>query len=117
MRTQITPAHAERLDKHIPLPDLLPMQLIISVKDNLITNTKGEFIVLVDVDNQRSYSFSIIGSRIWQAIDKPVAIGQLIEQLCQRYDWERAACELIVINFIMFLSREKLILYQLFTYY
>ena len=108
---------AERLDKHIPLPDLLPMQLIISSKDNLIANSKGEFIVIIDVDNERSYSLSIIGSRIWMEISKPIAIGQLVEVLCQKYNWERATCEFVVINFIMFLSREKLILFHLFTYY
>ena len=108
--------HTERFDRHIPMPDLLPMQLLISRKEHLIVIHRGEFVVIFDIESQKHYSLSVIGSRIWKAIDRPITIGQLVEVLCQRFEWEQATCELIVIYFVLFLSQEKLIIFQIFTY-
>jgi len=107
--------YTERLDRQIPLPDQLPMQLPVSKKEQLIIIHRGEFVVIFDIERQRHYSLSAVGSRIWKAFDKPITIGNLVEVLCRKFDWERAACELIVLYFILFLSLEKLIIFQIFS--
>ena len=107
--------HTERFDRQIPMPDLLPMQLPVSKREHLIIIHKGEFVVIFDIERQRHYSLSAIGSRIWKAMDRPITVGNLVEVLCRKFEWERPACELIVIYFVLFLSLEKLIIFQIFT--
>lgn len=80
---------------------------------------KNDYIDAVDIDGEiammniekgKYYGFNDVASRIWEIIDKPINVKQIIEKLLCEYDVEEEVCKTTVINFLNHLYLEDLIL-------
>ena len=85
--------------------------IVTQAEDLVSTEIDGE-VVLMSIENSDYYGFEKILSRIWEIIEKPIAISALIDQLIQEYDVERAECESDVTNILNEMLAEKLISVQ-----
>ena len=63
------------------------------------TDLNGEK-VMMDLDKGRYLALGEVGSRIWDIIDKPVSVKDIIEILMKEYDIDEKSCNEEVINFI-----------------
>lgn len=81
---------------------------IVRDNDNIVSDM-GEEKVILSVKNGKYYNLGIMGSQIWELIQEPILVEQLIEQLTEQYDVERTVCEEQVLPFLLHLSEEKLI--------
>jgi hypothetical protein len=63
----------------------------------------------MNVERGTCYGLDAIGSRIWELMASPVAVGDLIGQLMTEYDVSREVCRDDVIALLTSLESEGLI--------
>jgi hypothetical protein len=56
--------------------------------------------VMMSIEKGQYYGLDPVGSRIWDLMDKPVAVSALIAQLLSKYDVDRETCERDVLAFL-----------------
>ncbi len=65
--------------------------------------------VMMNVETGKYYNLGAIGGRIWELIESPITINQLVSSLTDEYEIERELCERQVLSFLQMMLKEKLI--------
>ncbi|MDF2505650.1 lasso peptide biosynthesis PqqD family chaperone [Clostridium sp.] len=89
--------------------NLIEISSIISQKKGLDTTDLDGESVMMDIDKGKYYNFNSVGSRIWELIEKPISIKEIIAQLLKEFDIDEKKCEAAVINFVDRLNDNELI--------
>ncbi len=84
-------------------------EVIIASKDLSMAELEGESIVL-DVQSGQYYGLNEVGSCIFQFLDTPKRVSEIIDYLGDQYDVERETLKKDVEKFIAALSERKMIL-------
>lgn len=66
--------------------------------------------VMMSIENGEYFGLDPVGSRIWELIENPIRIDQLIDLLLDEFEVSREQCELDTLDFINQLLEKKLIL-------
>src|SRR5688572_7459146 len=82
---------------------------IVQSPGNIVSDMDGEKVML-SVQNGKYYNLGEIGGAIWEHIEKPILISDLIAALMSEYDVNQTDCEEQVVSFLNLLARENLIL-------
>jgi hypothetical protein len=77
-------------------------------KGNVVSNMDGEK-VMMSIQNGKYYNLGEIGGRIWDLIEKPISVNNLIVNLISEYNIAQADCEEQVVSFLTLLTKEGLI--------
>jgi hypothetical protein len=72
------------------------------------TDMNGET-VMMDITKGKYYGFNIVGSRIWELIEKPLEVKNIISILLKEFNVETQTCENTVITFLNRLYHEDII--------
>ncbi|RKD23185.1 metallophosphoesterase [Ammoniphilus oxalaticus] len=83
-------------------------QIVAQMEGNIVSDMGGEKVML-SIDNGKYYNLGEIGGDIWEQIDQPIRVEQLIERLLAIYDVDRTQCEQQVFSFLERLLSEGLI--------
>ncbi|MFH0783239.1 MAG: lasso peptide biosynthesis PqqD family chaperone [Pseudomonadota bacterium] len=89
--------------KHITLCNVVKQS-----KDTISSSIDTETVLLSIVESSY-YGMGPTGSRIWQLLEQPIRVGDLIQILLQEYEIEYCECEKDVISFLNNLRAENLI--------
>jgi hypothetical protein len=81
---------------------------VIQGKGNIVSDMGGEKVML-SVNNGKYYNLGEIGGSIWDHIEKPIAVNQLIAVLISEYEVEQSECEEQTISFLEILLADDLI--------
>jgi hypothetical protein len=81
---------------------------IIQVEGNIVSNMGGET-VMMSIQKGKYYNLGEVGGTIWENLEEPILINDLITLLILRYDIEYNQCSEQVLSFIEHLFREDLI--------
>ena len=65
--------------------------------------------VMMSVENGKYYGLDDIGSRIWELIERPVKVSDLIDTLLKRFDIDRETCERDVLKFLNGLNDDRIL--------
>ncbi|MFW5656028.1 MAG: lasso peptide biosynthesis PqqD family chaperone [Bacteroidota bacterium] len=76
--------------------------------DMLFNQLDGE-VIMLSIENSEYYGMDAIGSRIWELMEKPIAVDVLVDSLIQEYDVEKAQCTTDVIEYLEELKKKNLI--------
>lgn len=82
--------------------------LITQIQGNIVSDMDGEKVML-SINKGKYYNLGEIGGHIWELINEPLSIEQLVERLVEEYDVQKAECENQVKDFIKMLHKEELI--------
>ena len=82
--------------------------LVRQMKDLFVTEIDGEK-VMMHIENGKYYAMNEVGSRIWDLIENPISVEQLIITLYNEYEVERSTCEKAVFDFLESVYNENLI--------
>jgi len=63
----------------------------------------------MSIENGEYYGLDDIGSRIWELIEKPVKVSNLIDTLLERFDVDRGTCEKDVLKFLNDLNGDNIL--------
>lgn len=77
-------------------------------KGNIVSDM-GREKVMLSVHNGKYYNLGEIGGRIWELMERPVKVAQMVVTLMSEYAVDQSECEQQVISFIELLSNEGLI--------
>ncbi|MFP3123388.1 lasso peptide biosynthesis PqqD family chaperone [Ectobacillus funiculus] len=83
-------------------------KLITQGKGNIISDMGGEKVML-SVHNGKYYNLGEMGGAIWDLIEKPLLVTELVAVLMSKYEVEQSTCEEQVISFLELLLEEDLI--------
>ncbi len=84
-------------------------QSIIRRNKNLLFNEIDGEVVMLSIENSEYYGMDKIGSRIWELIESPVSVNELIDKLLEEYDVTRDQCTHDTTGFLEQLAEKKLI--------
>lgn len=77
--------------------------------DSVLQSNLGEKSVMMDLDAGLYFGLNNVASRIWNLLEQPQTVSQLVEQLVAEYEIDPAECEQKVLAFANDLIAKKLV--------
>jgi hypothetical protein len=81
---------------------------VVQGKGNIVSEMGGEKVML-SIENGKYYNLGEVGGEIWELIQEPIKVNQVVSILMTNYEVEQADCEEQVISFLNQLNEEGLI--------
>ncbi len=88
---------------------MLSLSSTVVKKDALLESSVDNEIILLSTQNSQSYGLNPTGSRIWELLNKPISIGEIIQRITEEFGVAESDCQKDVLFFINSLDSEKLI--------
>jgi hypothetical protein len=82
--------------------------IISRIEEIVASDIDGET-VMMSIENGKYYGLDDIGSRIWELIEKPIRVSDLIDTLLGRYEVDRKTCERDVLKFLNELNEDEIV--------
>jgi hypothetical protein len=80
--------------------DYISLDTVVKQLEDLdVTDLNGEK-VMMNLNKGQYFALNEVGSRIWDIIDKPICVKEIIEVLLKEYDIDKESCLEDVISFI-----------------
>jgi hypothetical protein len=83
-------------------------QLLQRQPDMVFSHIDGE-VVMMSIETGEYYGLNPVASRIWELLEMPHTLHQLIDKLMQEFDIDKATCRNDVMPFLDRLMEKKLI--------
>jgi CO dehydrogenase/acetyl-CoA synthase gamma subunit (corrinoid Fe-S protein) len=83
-------------------------QEVVQGKGNIVSEMGGEKVML-SIENGKYYNLGEIGGEIWDLMQEPIKVDQVVSILMSNYEVNKADCEHQVISFLNQLNEEGLI--------
>lgn len=83
--------------------------ILIKRTSNVLSNRLDNEIVMMSAENGEYYGLDPIATRIWELIEKPIAIIELVGQLTNEFDVKAEECSKDVLDFLQKLKEKNLI--------
>ena len=80
----------------------------IQKEGNVVSDMDGEKVML-SVHNGKYYNLGEVGGLIWELLDHPKSVKELVDRLTEEYDVNPVECESQVRSFLEMLKKEELI--------
>ncbi|EOP66387.1 MULTISPECIES: lasso peptide biosynthesis PqqD family chaperone [Bacillus] len=87
---------------------ILLNQCVAQVKGNVVSDMDGEKVML-SIKNGKYYNLGKMGGVIWELIEKPISVTELVTTLISEYEVEQLQCEGQVLSFLEMLLEEELV--------
>jgi hypothetical protein len=83
-------------------------QIVTQRKGNIVSNMGGEKVML-SIENGKYYNLGEVGGDIWDSIEAPLSISELVGKLITNYEIDKDTCINHVLTFLEMLKEEELI--------
>ena len=87
----------------------LDLHSVIQRDPEIIAAEAGKDVVMVSIENGQYYGVSQVAKEIWQAIEQPTRVSNLISDLVANYNVDRTLCEKDTLAFLEQLLAERLL--------
>ncbi|RYL92703.1 lasso peptide biosynthesis PqqD family chaperone [Sporolactobacillus sp. THM7-4] len=87
---------------------ILLSNIVMQSQGNVASDMDGEKVML-SISSGKYYNLGKVGGAIWDLIQNPISVADLIQSLTQRYDVAPESCRRDVISFLNDLKAEGLI--------
>jgi hypothetical protein len=87
----------------------LTLASVVERDPDIISAEAGEDVVMVSIEKGLYYGVSDVAREIWSAIDRPVRISDLIDDLARNHHIDRHSCEEETLSFLEDLLAERLL--------
>ena len=81
---------------------------IVQSQKQLVSDMDGEKVML-SITNGKYYNLGDIGGDIWELLERPILVKELVTTLLSKYEVDHAECEIQVIDFLQDLLKEGLV--------
>jgi len=75
----------------------------------MLFNKIDEEVVMLSITNSEYYGLDKVGSRIWELLESPVSMKELVRMLLEEYDVSQEQCEIDTVTFLNKLIDKKLL--------
>jgi len=80
----------------------------VQTEGNLVSNMNDEK-VMMSISTGKYYNLGRVGGRIWEIMEQPTTIQNIVVKLIEEFEVEREACESQVTTFVLHLLNEGLL--------
>jgi hypothetical protein len=87
----------------------LNLDCIVERDTEIIAAEVADDLVMVSIENGRYYGISDVARAIWEAIEHPKKVSDLIDDLTSVYNIDRSKCEEETLSFLGDLLTERLL--------
>jgi hypothetical protein len=87
----------------------LSLQSVIQREPGIVAAEAGEDVVMVSIENGQYYGVSQVARAIWEAIERPITVSDLINYLIMYYNVDSLTCEKDTLAFLEQLAAERLL--------
>lgn len=91
-----------------PMQDIRPEHIVRASLRQMSAELSGESVVL-NFDDGVYYSLNGVGARIWELIQSPMKVSELLATLVSEYDVEESRCELDMIALLQEMRGMRLV--------
>jgi hypothetical protein len=74
---------------------------------NLIVSELDNDLVMMDIENGSYLSLNKTGRIIWEQLEQPVLVGNLVQQLMDRFSVDEKTCTAETLDFLDKIARQK----------
>ena len=82
---------------------------IVQQIEDIVASDIDDEKVMMSVEKGRYYGLDPVGSRVWELIEKPIRVSELIDKLLPKYDVDRETCERDVLAFLEELHQDGIL--------
>jgi ethanolamine ammonia-lyase large subunit len=90
-------------------PQMLNLNCIVQRDPDVIAAEADRDLVMVSIANGLYYGVSDVAREIWETIERPKKISDLIDDLASKYNIDRITCEQETLSFLEDLRTEGLL--------
>ena len=87
---------------------LMANSVIVRSSELVSSDIDGE-VVMMSIENGKYYGLDKVGSRIWEVLENPLSVSELIDQLLVEFEVERETCEKDVMYFLQKLDDDNML--------
>lgn len=87
-------------------------ETVLQRKGDLLFNEIDGEVVMLSVENSEYYGMDKVASRIWELLEHPLSLKELISRLMSEYKVSEERCTEDTLTFINLLKKKKLISYE-----
>ena len=77
-------------------------------KDHLYSNLNGKGVIL-SMKNDKYYGVNEVGASIWNVLQTPTTLTNIIKELMDEYEVDKPTCEKQVVTFLQKLQKDGLV--------
>jgi hypothetical protein len=89
---------------------MITLQTIISRrKEGLLVSELGKEAVMMDIDNGNYIGLNETGKVIWDLIEEPLKVEDLIEKLVQKYDISKDQCSSETLEYLNRMQEQNIL--------
>ena len=82
---------------------------VIARSSELVSSDIDGEVVMMSIENGKYYGLDQVGSRIWEVLENPLPVSDLIDQLLVEFEVERETCEKDVMYFLQKLDDDNML--------
>jgi hypothetical protein len=90
-------------------PNMLDLQCVVQREPEIVAAEADKDLVMVSIANGSYYAVSDVAREIWEAIERPRKVSDLIDDLAKSYDIDRTICQTETLSFLEDLRSEGLL--------
>src|SRR5262249_2180687 len=90
-------------------PQMLNLNCVVQRDPDIIAAEADQDLVMVSITNGLYYGVSDVAREIWEAIETPKRVSELIDNLIATYQIDRSSCEEQTLSFLADLLAERLL--------
>jgi hypothetical protein len=87
---------------------LLPATIVVRSPEQLSADLDGKT-VLLSIGSGEYYNMNVVGTRIWELVEQPIAVSSITSRLLEEFEVESDVCEKQVTSYLTRLQKDNLI--------
>ncbi len=88
--------------------DIMPFSIVVCSDGNLSCDLQGEAVVL-NLQSGTYFGLNPMGARIWELIQKPAKVSDVLHELLEEYEVDASLCEADLVSFLNQLREQNLL--------
>ena len=88
---------------------LISLDSIVSQKEDVDVTELNKEKIMMDLDKGKYFMLNETGSAIWDTINEPKSVLEIIESIVKEYDIDRETCESKVLEYLEKLRHEEIV--------
>ncbi len=85
---------------------------IIKKTDEIVESAIDGETVMMSIENGEYYGLDSVGSHIWELIQSPIKVSELVDTLLKKYNVDHNTCESDVMEFLNELNNNKILVVE-----
>ncbi len=89
--------------------DAVTLSSVVEAKSEPLAAPLAGGLVILQVETDRYYNLNELGTEVWQLIQQPVTVAEIVERVTATHDVDAARCEADILALLQDMAQAQLI--------